>query len=460
MTNDTGAIYYYFDNGSAWVEINYLRNTGGTVTGNVAVTGTVTVTSASAVAVTVGRLGATTPAFTVDASTASQVAGFKVVGAATGGTVALVVTDSGTDASLTLNAKGTGTIGIGSVSTGRVTITPVTTITGSLTLSAALVYGGVTLSNAVTGTGNMVLSASPTFTGTVTTAAISATTLVTSSTAVIGSTLQVTGAFIDINRAAADPALYFTRTGAGASQKYIQNIAGVLTTDAIFSSTAGLTVTAGTTAVQALTATTVAATSTVSSTVSASGTTGGILFSKNSASSALDNLAILAFGTDSGATTANGPCILARNINAGSGAGRMELYSTAVTGGTRLLELTLSNGATFAAGITATTGTFSSGAHGTGNVTPSGNAGVLGYNSGTGKAVVYGWNGGGAAYRDLVLNDTVTITGGGAGATTAFDGPITIKNTVNVVSPTSPNRTVTMSINGTTYYLAAKTTND
>lgn len=128
----------------------------------------VNVTSASATALAVGRLGATTPAFTVDASTASQVAGLKVTGAATGGTVAVVTTDSGADTNLTVNAKGTGTIGIGSVSTGRVTITPVTTITGSLTLSAALVYGGVTLNNAVTGTGNMVLSASPTLTGVVT----------------------------------------------------------------------------------------------------------------------------------------------------------------------------------------------------------------------------------------------------------------------------------------------------
>jgi hypothetical protein len=39
-------------------------------------------------------------------------------------------------------------------------------ISGALSVSAALTYGGVTLANAVTGTGNMVLSASPTFTGT------------------------------------------------------------------------------------------------------------------------------------------------------------------------------------------------------------------------------------------------------------------------------------------------------
>ncbi len=175
----------------------------------------VVVTSASATALAVGLTGSTTPAFSVDASTALQVAGLKVKGAVTTGTVAIVVTDSGAvNTNLTINALGSGTIGIGSVSTGRVTITPVVTITGALTqtglatfnggatiasgqtlmvtgatitgltaaavgtgtfpgvytvtgaltLSAALTYGGVTLSNAVTGTGNMVLSASPTFT--------------------------------------------------------------------------------------------------------------------------------------------------------------------------------------------------------------------------------------------------------------------------------------------------------
>lgn len=41
-----------------------------------------------------------------------------------------------------------------------------------------------------------------------------------------------------------------------------------------------------------------------------------------------------------------------------------------------------------------------------------------------------------------------------------FAGTIAIGNTVNTVSPTSPNRTITMVIGGTTYYLHAKTTND
>ena len=34
------------------------------------------------------------------------------------------------------------------------------------------------------------------------------------------------------------------------------------------------------------------------------------------------------------------------------------------------------------------------------------------------------------------------------------------ESAVNAVSPTSPNRTITVNIDGSTYYIAAKTTND
>lgn len=60
------------------------------------------------------------------------------------------------------------------------------TSAGAMTLSAALTYGGVTLNNAVTGTGNMVLSAGPTFTGTVTTAALSSTSITGTSATING----------------------------------------------------------------------------------------------------------------------------------------------------------------------------------------------------------------------------------------------------------------------------------
>jgi hypothetical protein len=56
----------------------------------------------------------------------------------------------------------------------------------------------------------------------------------------------------------------------------------------------------------------------------------------------------------------------------------------------------------------------------------------------------------------LRVNDTGLAVTGALSST----GALAIGNTVNTVSPTSPNRTVTIVINGTTYYLAAKTTND
>jgi hypothetical protein len=41
-----------------------------------------------------------------------------------------------------------------------------------------------------------------------------------------------------------------------------------------------------------------------------------------------------------------------------------------------------------------------------------------------------------------------------------FAGAVAIGNTVSSVSPTSPNRTITMVVGGVTLYIAAKTTND
>ena len=119
---------------------------------NLPVTGALNVTSASATSLAVGLTGATNPAFTVDSSTASQVAGLKVTGAATGGTVAVVATDSGSNTNLTVNAKGTGTIGIGSVSTGLVTITPNTSVTGAVGIGAtSLTAYNLRVSKTITG---------------------------------------------------------------------------------------------------------------------------------------------------------------------------------------------------------------------------------------------------------------------------------------------------------------------
>jgi hypothetical protein len=68
-----------------------------------------TITSASANAFAVGLNGATNPAFNVDSSTGSQAAGLTVIGAASGGTVAISAIDSGSNTNLSINPKGTGT---------------------------------------------------------------------------------------------------------------------------------------------------------------------------------------------------------------------------------------------------------------------------------------------------------------------------------------------------------------
>lgn len=62
------------------------------------------------------------------------------------------ITDIVSPTNLTVNATGTGTIGIGSVSTGAVTITPATTVTGLVTATA----GVTTPANIVTKSGTAV----------------------------------------------------------------------------------------------------------------------------------------------------------------------------------------------------------------------------------------------------------------------------------------------------------------
>ena len=96
---------------------------GGTTFATLAAAG-LRITSAGSSAFAVGRQGGTTgPAFSVDASAGTQTAGLKVTGAALNGTVAIAVTDTSGATNLTIDALSTGTIGIGTVSTGVVTIT-------------------------------------------------------------------------------------------------------------------------------------------------------------------------------------------------------------------------------------------------------------------------------------------------------------------------------------------------
>lgn len=149
-TNESGT---WDAKGTGTLGINTVSTTSGKVTiGNstslagLAVNGLVNATSASANALTVGLAGVTNPAFNVDASTASSATGLNIKSAAAAAGVALTVISSGTNESITADAKGSGTYTLNSIATGKVVIGASTGLsTQGLTVnsvnSAALAVG-------------------------------------------------------------------------------------------------------------------------------------------------------------------------------------------------------------------------------------------------------------------------------------------------------------------------------
>lgn len=111
---------------------------------------TLTGTSTSSACAAIGRQGATAPAFQVDCATASQATGIKITGAAAGAGVAVAAISSGTNENLGIDAKGSGTVTLGGVSTGGIVLARPTTfgVAGSLNGSAIFANttsGGVTV---------------------------------------------------------------------------------------------------------------------------------------------------------------------------------------------------------------------------------------------------------------------------------------------------------------------------
>jgi hypothetical protein len=138
--------------GSGTIGLNTVSTTSGAVTiGNatslagVAVNGPANITSSSATSLTVGPNGTTTPIFAVASNTTSAVTGLKVTGAATGVAVALIATDSGSNTPITIDGKGTGTIGINTLST----TSGLVTIGNSTSLAGLKVNGLITSSTAL-----------------------------------------------------------------------------------------------------------------------------------------------------------------------------------------------------------------------------------------------------------------------------------------------------------------------
>lgn len=121
-----------------------------------------TTTSASANALAVGRLGKTTPAFLVDASTATSITGIKVKSAATTGGVAISAIGEASNGNLTIDAQGTGTLTLNGTASGfiaasRHIVTGSTAPalsscgTGSPTIVGSDTAGIVTLGTSATG---------------------------------------------------------------------------------------------------------------------------------------------------------------------------------------------------------------------------------------------------------------------------------------------------------------------
>ncbi len=106
FTSDTDTGIYRITTNNIGVAAN------GTKVLDIATTG-LSVTSAGASAFSVGRLGATTPALVVDASTSTSITGIQIKSAATGGNVAITAL-GGTNESITIAAKGTGAVSLGS----------------------------------------------------------------------------------------------------------------------------------------------------------------------------------------------------------------------------------------------------------------------------------------------------------------------------------------------------------
>lgn len=115
--------------GGTKIVFSVTPNTTHTITDIVTIdqNGATSVTSAASTALAVGRLGATTPALLVDASTASSITGVKIKSAGTGSGVAISAIGEASNGALTIDAQGSGTISLGATSTGNIVLGRATT---------------------------------------------------------------------------------------------------------------------------------------------------------------------------------------------------------------------------------------------------------------------------------------------------------------------------------------------
>jgi hypothetical protein len=196
LTTDVAALKLYFDTGSAWSEISYLPLSGGTVAGNVSITGTLGVTGV--LTATGGVVGNVTG----NASTATALQTARAInGVNFDGTAAITVTAAAgtlTGATLASNVLASSLTSVGTLAA----LTVTAPITGSVTGSSGSTTGNAATATALQtartingtsfdGTANITVTAAA---GTLTGATLASNVLASSLTSVgTLATLAVTG---------------------------------------------------------------------------------------------------------------------------------------------------------------------------------------------------------------------------------------------------------------------------
>lgn len=113
--------------------------------------GALALTTASATALAIGRLGITTPAFLVDTSTSTSITGLKIKSAASGGGVTLSAIGE-TNVNVAIDAAGSGSLTLNGTATGSVTTPRPFSVTSTSATAFTVAGGGYVTGNFGVGT--------------------------------------------------------------------------------------------------------------------------------------------------------------------------------------------------------------------------------------------------------------------------------------------------------------------
>lgn len=105
-----------------WQSLSISTSGGGSSFNGGTITSQLTINVSSATALIVGPNGTTNPTLSVITNVSSAATGISITGEAAGSGVNIAVTSSGTNEALTINARGSGIINIGSTSTGGLSL--------------------------------------------------------------------------------------------------------------------------------------------------------------------------------------------------------------------------------------------------------------------------------------------------------------------------------------------------